>query len=76
MQLYPHIDDVIYYHSKHTREHGEVAHGVMDPDSVVRRSEVAPRIFEELKRWLIKRLDEGLTARQIFEEHKKVQYED
>ena len=76
MQLYPHIGDVIYYHSKHTMENDEVAHGVMDPDSVARRSEVAPRIFEELKRWLIKRLDEGLTARQIFEEHKKVQYED
>ena len=52
-------------------ENGEVAHGVMDPDSIARRSEVAPRISEELKRWLIEHLDEGLTARQVFEEHKK-----
>ncbi len=56
-------------------ENGEVAHGVMDPDSIARRSEVAPRISEELKTCLIKRLDEGLTARQVFEEHKKVRYE-
>ena len=75
MQLYPHIGEVIYYHSEHTRENGEVAHGVMDPDSIARRSEVAPRISEELKTWLIKHLDEGLTARQVFEEHKKVWYE-
>ena len=75
LQLYPHIGEVIYYHSEHTRENGEVAHGVMDPDSIARRSEVAPRISEELKTWLIKRLDEGLTARQVFEEHKKVWYE-
>ena len=75
MQLYPHIGEIIYYHSEHTRENGEVAHGVMDPDSIARRSEVAPRISEELKTWLIKRLDEGLTARQVFEEHKKVWYE-
>jgi hypothetical protein len=49
LQLYPHIDEVIYYHSEHTRENGEVAHGVMNPDSIARRSEVAPRISEELK---------------------------
>jgi hypothetical protein len=54
---------------------GEVAHGVMDPDSIVRRSEVALRIFEELKGWLIEHLDDGLTARQVFEEHKNVWYE-
>ena len=47
----------------------------MDPDSITRKNEVAPRISEELKRWLIKHLDEGLTARQVFEEHKKVWYE-
>jgi hypothetical protein len=47
----------------------------MDPDSIARRNEVAPRISEELKTWLIKRLDEGLMARQVFEEHKKVWYE-
>jgi hypothetical protein len=41
LQLYPHIGEVIYYHSEHTRENGEVAHGVMDPDSIARRSEVA-----------------------------------
>ena len=47
----------------------------MDSDSITRRSEVAPRISEELKTWLSKRLDEGLTARQVFEEHKNVWYE-
>ena len=47
----------------------------MDSDSITRRNEVAPRISEELKTWLIKRLDEGLTARQVFEEHKNVWYE-
>ena len=75
MQLYPHIGEVIYYHSEHTRENNEVVHGVMDPYSIARRNEVAPRISEELKRWLIKRLDDGLTSRQVFEEHKKVWYE-
>ena len=75
MQLYPHIGEVIYYHSEHIIENGEITHGVMDPDSIARRSEVAPRISEELKRWLIKRLDERLTAKQVLEEHKKVWYE-
>ena len=64
-----------YHHNEHIRENGEVAHGVLDPDSIARRSEVAPQISKELKTWLIKRLDEGLTARQIFEEHKKVRHE-
>jgi hypothetical protein len=53
-------------------ENGEVAHRVMDLDSIARRSEVVPRISEELKGWLIKHLDDRLTARQVFEEHKKV----
>jgi len=75
LQLYSHIGEVIYYHSEHTRENGEVAHGAMDLDSIARRSEVAPRISEELKRWLIKCLDDGFMARQVFEEHKKVWYE-
>jgi hypothetical protein len=59
LQLYPRIGEVIYYHSEHTKENGEVAHGVMDPDSIIRRSEVALQISEELKRWLIKRLDDN-----------------
>ena len=49
LQLYPHIGEVIYYHSEHTKDNGEVAHGVMDPDSIARRSEVALQISEELK---------------------------
>ena len=72
LQLYHHIDEVIYYYSEHTRENDEVAHEVMDPDSITIKSEVALRIYEELKRWLIKHLDEGLMARQVFKEHKKV----
>jgi hypothetical protein len=52
------------------------AHGVMDPDSIAMRSEIAPRIFEELKRWLIKELDDALTVREVFEEHKKIWFED
>ena len=48
----------------------------MDIDSITRRSEVAARISEKLKTWLSKRLDEGLTARQVFEEYKNVWYED
>ena len=47
----------------------------MDLDSIARKSEVAPRISEGLKTWLIKCLDVRLTARQVFEEHKKVRYE-
>ena len=75
LQLYSHIGEVIYYHSEHTRENDEVARGLTNPDSITRRTEVPPRIYEELKRWLIKRLDDRLTARQVFEEHKKVWFE-
>jgi len=52
LQLYPHVGEVIYYHSEYTRENSEVAHGAMDPDSIARRSEVALRICEELKRMM------------------------
>lgn len=75
LKLYPHIGEVIYYHNEHTRENGEIAHGALDPDSIARRSGVAPRISGDLKNWIIKRLDDGLTARQVFEEHKKIWYE-
>lgn len=72
MQLYSHIDEVIYYHSEHTKENVEVTHETMDPDSIAKKSEVAHRILEKLKIWLNKHLDEGFTARQTFEKHKKV----
>ena len=75
MQLYLHIGELIYYHSEHTMENGEVADGVINSDWIAKRSEVASRISEELKRWLVKRLDDGLTTRQVFEEYKKVWYE-
>jgi hypothetical protein len=47
----------------------------MDLDLIARRSEVAPQINKELKKYLIKRLDDELTARQVFEEYEKVWYE-
>ena len=47
----------------------------MNRDLIARRSEVVPRISELLKRWLIKCLVDELTARQVFEKHKKVWYE-
>jgi hypothetical protein len=75
LQSYLHIGEVIYYHSEHTKKNGEVVHGVMDPDLIARRTEVAPWKSEELKRWLIKCLDDGLTASQVFKEHKNVCYE-
>ena len=76
LQLYPHIGEIIHYHSEHTKENDEVAHRVMDPNSIARRSEIALRISKELKGWLIKRLDDGLVAKQVFGEHKNVWYED
>ena len=53
LPLYLDIAKIIYYHSNHTREDGAPAHGPWDVESIGRRIEVAPRILEDLKQWII-----------------------
>jgi hypothetical protein len=44
-------------------------------ESIGRRTEVAHRISEDLKQWIISKLKAGFIAQQVFKEHKRVWYE-
>ncbi len=70
LHLYPNVAQVAYYHVDHTREDGSPAHGVDDPHSIGRKSTYQPRMSKELKNWIIHRLSEGFTSKQVYEEHK------
>ena len=68
--LHPDVAEVAYYHVDHTREDGAPTHGFEDPHSVGRKSAYQPRLSKELKNWIKNPLNEGFTAKQVYEDHK------
>jgi hypothetical protein len=74
--LYKYLDvaKIIWYHQEHTYEDGTLAHGALDRDFQPHKSQYASCISPKLKAWIQDWLDNGLTTRQIYEEHKKMWY--
>jgi hypothetical protein len=69
---YPNVTKFVWYHQEHTLEDGILGHGtLLDHDSQSHKSR-ASYIFPKLKAWIQNCLDNGLTIRQIYEEHKKI----
>jgi hypothetical protein len=74
--LYKYLDvaKIVWYHQEHTHEVSSPTHGAFDLESQSLKSWYRNPILIKLKPWTQEQLDNGLTTKQLYKEHKKIWY--